>query len=260
MIIFKTIRRYERRLLRGIIDLIIPPVCMYCNKVSSGLSELCTDCAAKYFRERRTTCPNCGQTVRDCICECGFSKITRTIIGEKSSFSLTFYVGAQKAYNKERITERLILLLKDKGYFACFFADELADEIFQLFENSGESLDEWTLTYTPRSVENYRRTGLDQGEEVTQYLAKRLGIPCKKTFDKIQGEEQKTLNLEERMINASVTLIPKRNSIKKGEKYLLFDDIITSGATVMAAARHLYFCGAAEVFPISIARNLPHKK
>ncbi len=257
---WEMLRRYGRRLGREILNILFPPVCMYCDTLTNGISELCTDCAEKYLRERETPCPNCGKTVRGCVCDCDFSRVTRTMIGGKVAFSLTFYTGSQKAYREERITERMILKLKDKGYFACFFAEELAGEIQLLFEEAGESLDGWILTYTPRSPENYRRTGLDQGEEVTQYLAKRLGIPCKKTFDKIEGEEQKTLNAEERMVNASETLVPRRRTIEQGGKYLLFDDIITSGATIMAATRHLYFCGAEKVFPVSVARNLPRKK
>ena len=98
--------------------------------------------------------------------------------------------------------------------------------------------------------------GLDQSEEVTKYMAKRLGIPCRRTFVKLEGEEQKLLTMEERLVNASDTLVPRQKVIRKGGKYLLFDDIITSGATVMAASWHLYANGAAEVFPISIARTL----
>lgn len=254
------IRQRTKRTARAMLDLLCPPVCVYCGKESSGRTELCTDCTAAYFRERHMLCPVCGQTAADCECNCDFSRITRTMMGGKSHVSLTFYTGSQAAYAKDRITERLILRLKDKGQFAKFFADELSDEIERLFETAGMSLDGWILTYTPRSIGNFMKTGLDQSEEVTRHLAKRLGVPCRQTFVKVQGSEQKTLNAEERMVNASETLVPRRQAIEEGGKYLLFDDIITSGATVMAAARHLYFCGAAEVFPVSIARNLPYGK
>ncbi len=254
------ISRRANRLMKKGLDLLCPPVCTYCGKKTDGKLELCVDCAAKYLRERHMACPRCGQTSEFCSCDCDFPRISRTTVGGKTHISLTFYIGSQAAYDEERITERMIMHLKDKGQFARFFANELSDEIERLFEHSEHVLDEWMLTYPPRSIGNFMKYGLDQSEEVTKYMAKRLGIPCKRTFVKVQGDEQKTLSAEERMVNASTTLVPRKSAIVPGGKYLLFDDIITSGATVMAAARHLYFCGAAEVFPVSIARNLPYKK
>ena len=242
------------------LDLLCPPVCTYCGKKISGTIELCADCAAKYFKERHVACPKCGQTVEFCNCDCDFPHISRTTVGGKTHLSLTFYTGSQEAYDENRITERMILSLKDKGHYAKFFAHELSEEVERLFEHSEYTLDDWILTYPPRSVHNFVKYGLDQSEEVTRHMAHRLGIPCRRTFTKTEGNEQKTLSAKERMANAAETLVPRKHAIVKGGKYLLFDDIITSGATVMAAARHLYFCGAAEVFPISIARKLPFER
>ncbi len=248
------------RLVRKGLDLLCPPGCTYCGKKSKTKIGLCLDCAAKYLNERQMCCPNCGQTVEFCNCGCDFRRISKTTVGGKTHLSLTYYTGSQEAYDEGRISERMILHLKDRGTFARFFADELCDELERLFEHSEYRLDDWILTYPPRSVHNFVKYGLDQGAEVTKYMAKRLGIPCKQTFVKLAGEEQKHLTMEERLINASETLVPREKAIKKGGKYLLFDDIITSGATVMAASWHLYSCGAAEVFPISIARTLPKVK
>ena len=259
MLKFDHLSRRADRLIKKGLDLLCPPVCAFCGKKSSGKIELCVDCAAKYLRERQMSCPRCGQTVDFCNCDCDFPRISRTTVGGKTHMSLTFYTGAQEARESDRITEQMILSLKDKGYYANFFANELSDELQRLFEHSEYTLKDWILTYPPRSIHNFMKYGLDQSEEVTKYMARQLGIPCRKTFIKVEGSEQKTLSADERMVNAAETLVPRKKAIVKGGKYLLFDDIITSGATVMAAARHLYFCGAAEVFPVSIARKLPHE-
>lgn len=259
MLKFDHLSRRADRLMKKGLDLLCPPVCAFCGKKSSGKLELCIDCAAKYLHERQMSCPCCGQTVEFCNCNCDFPHISRTTVGGKTHMSLTFYTGAQEARENDRITEQMILSLKDRGYYAKFFAHELAGELEQLFKHSEYTLDDWILTYPPRSIHNFMKYGLDQSEEVTKHLARQLGIPWKKTFSKEDGSEQKTLSAEERAVNAAETLVPRKNAIVKGGKYLLFDDIITSGATVMAAARHLYFCGAAEVFPVSIARTLPRE-
>ncbi len=245
------------RLVRKGLDLLCPSVCTYCGKKAKIKFGLCVDCAAKYLKERQMCCPLCGQTVEFCSCGCDFRRISKTTVGGKTHLSLTYYTGSQEAYEEGRISERMILHLKDKGTFARFFADELCDELERLFQHSEYVLDDWILTYPPRSVSNFMKYGIDQSEEVVKWMSQRLGIPWKRTFTKAEGDEQKSLTAEERMANASNTLIPQKHAIKPGGKYLLFDDIITSGATIMAASRHLYFCGAAEVFPISIARTLP---
>jgi len=254
---FDNMSRRMERLVRKGLDLFWPSVCTYCGKTTETKFGLCVDCSAKYLYERQMCCPNCGQTVEFCSCGCDFRRISKTTVGGKTHLSLTYYTGSQEACDEGRISEQMILHLKDKGTFARFFADELCVELERLFAHSEYVLDDWILTYAPRSVHNLVKYGLDQGEEVTKYMARRLGIPCVRTFEKLAGEEQKHLTMEERLINASDTLVPRESSIRQGAKYLLFDDIITSGATVMAASWHLYACGAAEVFPISIARTLP---
>ena len=257
MLKFYHLSRRADRLLRKGLDLLYPPVCAHCGKKTGGRSDLCLDCAAKYLSERQMSCPRCGQTVEFCNCGCDFPHISRTTVGGKTHMSLTFYTGAREALDAGRVTERMILSLKNNGSHAKFFAHELSDALLRLFEHSEYRLDDWILTYPPRSIHNFMKYGLDQSEEVTRYMARQLGIPWKKTFTKVSGEEQKNLSAEERRENAEETLVPRKNAIAEGGKYLLFDDIITSGATVMTAARHLYFCGAAEVFPVSIARTLP---
>lgn len=257
---FNHISRRAGRLMKKGFALFYPPSCTYCGRMTDGKHGLCVDCAAKYLKERQLCCPKCGQTVEFCSCGCDFRRISKTTVGGRTHLSLTYYTGSQEAYEEGRISERMILHLKDKGTFARFFADELCDELERLFEHSEYVLDDWILTYPPRSVHNFMKYGIDQSEEVTKSMAKRLGIPCKRTFVKLEGEEQKHLTMEDRLINASDTLVPRKHAIQPGGKYLLFDDIITSGATVMAAAWHLYACGAAEVFPISIARTLPKGK
>lgn len=245
--------------LKNLINLLCPPACAYCGKTVDGHFGLCVDCLAKYASECGTECPKCGQTAEFCMCDCEFSKFTKTRINGKSHVTLTFYTGAQLGRESGRITEKMILALKNKGQFASFFADELADRIERTFVSAEISLDEWMITYPPRSVSNFMKYGIDQGEEISKRLARRLKIPQKKTFVREEGSEQKSLNAVGRMENAVNTLIPQRGAIVPGGKYLLFDDIITSGATIITATRHLYFCGAAAVFPISIARDLPRK-
>lgn len=245
-----------KRLMYKGLDVICPPTCSLCQNPTESASELCGECMAKYLTERGTKCPKCKNPVNLCVCGCDFSRITKTVIGDRTHISLSFYESSRVARDEGRITEQMILRLKSHGSFARFFSDMLCAELEELFARADISLDDWILTYPPRSVHNFVKYGFDQSKEVTGYMARRLGIRCVKTFTKADGDEQKSLTASERADNAATTLIPIKKAVQNGGKYLLFDDIITSGSTITTAARHLYFCGAATVFPISIARTI----
>ncbi len=236
-----------------IIDLLLPPNCRLCGDLTEKREELCENCREKFIREAFLHCPACGCTADKCLCGAEFSHHIKEDIGGKLFSVLTFY---DKSAN-DRVTEKLIFRLKDRGEFADFFAKEIARELKTLFKCAGEDISEWTVTYPPRSVGKFKEKGFDQGEEVATRLAKRLGIKCERTFVRcVAGTVQKTLNAKERKTNAEESLVPLRRHIKKGSKYIIFDDIITTGATVETVAKHLYFCGAAAIFPVAIAKAL----
>lgn len=247
-------------LFRGLIDFLCPPSCIYCgSNVKSG-QELCHDCYQKYAAEAAQICPICEKTALECECCEEFSRFTKTVINNRRHISLFFYNGAKRAENMGRISEDMLLQLKSSGKFSGFFANELAVEIRRAARISGIDLGEWTVTYIPRSVANFEKYGVDQGEEVAERLARKLDIPMKKTFVRADGAAQKELDAKSRLTNAELTIVPRKAAIEKGAKYILFDDVITTGSSVQACARHLYFCGADAVFPISIAKTLPIKQ
>lgn len=239
------------KIIHKILNLIFPITCRICGKRSE--TTICDECKEVFLRETFEHCRFCGLTALNCSCNNDFARHTRTEIDGKCSIALSFYKPGSCG---DRLTERMLFDLKDKGEFACFFAEELARLIKIQFIKSGLDVSEWAVTYIPRSSENIYRKGFDQGEEVARRLAKILGVKFIKTFKRTDfGTAQKSLTSKERKENAENTIVPIRNNISKCKNYLLFDDIITTGATVETAAKHLYFCGAEAVFPVLIAKT-----
>ena len=243
----------------SLLTLLFPKVCPLCGNASED-NGLCRECRTAYARETFLRCPNCGETAGKCVCGTDFAAVTKTRIGEMPHFSLTFYLPANQS-GEERVTERMIFRLKERGEFADFFAGECARELNRRFEASGERIGDWTLTYAPRSTAKFLEYGVDQGEEVCRRTAKLLGCPFEKLFVRTRtAAEQKGLGEADRKVNAEESLIVRQNRVTPGGKYLLFDDIITSGATMSTAAQLLYENGAGAVFPFAIARTLPRKR
>lgn len=242
------------KLFKKAIDILYPMRCRLCNSTDEVTNSVCKSCLMQYAREAFDKCKNCGQTASRCTCKPSFATETRTEINSKYYSSLTFYRNATSR-DSDRITERMILALKSRSDFSRFFAVELARMIRNDFSRAGLDISEWTLTYAPRSVKKYLETGFDQGDEVTRYLAKELQIKRKILFARSRSVEQKNLTRDERVENASESIFVRRRGVKRGGKYILFDDIITTGATVSSAAKLLYHCGAEAVYPVSIAKT-----
>ena len=240
--------------LQRIINLLIPSNCTICKRATNG-SQICEECSDKFIKETFLTCGECFKSASKCMCRTDLTTHTKTTILDRKFISLSFY-KSKCLQSDERITESMIFALKDQGAFADYFATLLSREIKSLFERADINLDEWLITYPPRSIEKFSEKGFDQSEEIARKIAKKLGIKFSKTFTRADfGEVQKNLSAKERHSNAEESLIPIREKILEGGKYIIFDDIITTGATLETMAKHLYFFGAESVFPVSIART-----
>ena len=246
----------SRRGAARILDLIYPPHCPICGTASGKDGCLCPDCLEKYANEQKEKCPACMKIAGDCVC--GLAGVSRTFIGNKRTVTLTFY--HPRGSDGTRVTERLIRLFK-KRYdrsLTELFARDISGKLLLLMRSAGEDPGEWILTFPPRSAENKRKYGFDQGEAAVRCLSRYTGIPWAKTLRRSGGEEQKELGLKDREINSGSLKLARKADLR-GRKVVLFDDIITTGATVRAATDLLTEAGAKCVFPVCIARVLKKK-
>ena len=242
----------SRRGVSRILDLFFPPICPICGEKSASDGCLCGTCLIKYSEEQKGRCPVCGGSPDDCTC--GISGISRTFIGGKKLVALTFYRPHESG--TERVTERIIRTFKrryDKS-LTDFFAREISGKLLLLMKSDGEDPRGWLVTFPPRSSENRRKYGFDQGEVAVRSISKYTGIPWGKTLVRPGGTEQKELGRQMREENSSFLKIA-RNTEVSGKKIILFDDVITTGATVRAASEALLDADAECVFPVCIART-----
>lgn len=234
--------------------LLFPPACAACGELLPFDSEevLCTVCRGKWEEEKRRVCPDCGKPISECECP---------VPGEAglSCVSLAFYdpcAGKGTSPVKEMLLSVKEARLRETEEF---LAGQLADRVLLRLGPMGP---ETVIAYVPRNPAKARVTGTDQARAIASALAERLGLSVYPILIRRRGRtrDQKTLDAAGREKNAaSAYRLSEKEELRgacRGKRVLLFDDIVTSGATVSACAALLSEAGAEDVIVVSAARTL----
>lgn len=232
------VRERERAALRGALfafaDLAWPLRCAGCDLPGVALCERCR--AALRLIEREAACPRCGAPDGAAGCaECDG--------GERS------YVAARCAGVLEWPLARLVTLHKDAGEMR--FTPVLA-------RLAADAAGEWTtwadaIVPVPGSPGALARRGFDHCAMLAAVLGVMTDLPALETLSGLPRRDQRHLSRDERARNAgsSIRAIP---GASVPSHVLLLDDVMTTGATLDAAARALREAGAVEVRAVTAAR------
>jgi len=112
------------------------------------------------------------------------------------------------------------------------------------------------VTWAPTTPARLRRRGFDQARLLARAVARELGVPCRPLLARRPGPAQTG---RDAVARHSGPVFAGRRPIA-GRRVLLVDDVITTGATVAAAARALEEAGAGEVHAVAAARTPPSRR
>ncbi len=243
------------RIASFVLRLVCVPKCIVCGEVLEKEGEICPDCLAIWKEARGVRCPKCHKTAVACSCR-PRSMFSTDPIRKRPMLSLIFLGRPGSKEIEDKLTRIIVYKTKrsEDRSAANFCARELSLSTLRFLYQSGENPRDWILTYPPGAAQRIRKYGFDQSRQLTKKISKYTGIPWISCFKRTGHTMQKTLNSMERCINAekSYTL---HGYDPAGKRFLLIDDVITTGATINACARLLQEAGAENVFPISIART-----
>ena len=117
--------------------------------------------------------------------------------------------------------------------------------------------DSYAVTYLPRTRERVAEHGFDQSLRLAQELGYALGLPLLHLLKRTRhGKMQKAISsssAREKNASASLLLAKDAARLAEGRRILLVDDVVTSGASMRAAARLLRQAGAREIIAVSVA-------
>lgn len=211
------------------------------------------------FLYQTVDCPVCGnQSQGLCqVCRKDILVYGPHVFHGMAGSSMFFYKGA---------AERLIYKFKKDLKFAAFdalaalmaeyWADQLqAGEAADFGAASLQGID--YLLYIPSGKKNLRQRGFDPGRLLAKEFSEISGIPLLECTANHGKGENKTLNYFQRQERSSKNIVIKNGyeEILKAKHILIFDDIMTTGASIQSLADKLNQSGAGSVKFLTVMRS-----
>ena len=109
------------------------------------------------------------------------------------------------------------------------------------------------VTWAPTSPARARARGFDQAELLARAVARELGVPCRRLLYRSHGASQTGRSRAQRLDGPSFRARPPR----AGLRVLLVDDVVTTGATLLAARDALLGVGVGSVLCVAAAATPP---
>lgn len=232
------------------LNLVFPPICASCKESLpfDSREALCPVCRTHYESEKKFICPECSFVHGDCTC---MPKNVASHAAE--AIHLAEYLKEDSA------VRNMVLSAKNErnAYLYRFMAKELAALLSSRIELEGI-----LVTFVPRSAQKEAKFGVDQAKEASRRMAKELGCEFLPLLYHRKSKEQKHLSVFERAANAKNTygVLKKNSHLIRGRRVVLYDDIMTSGATASVCASLLKRAGADEVIVLTFAKTYVNKK
>lgn len=203
-----------------ILDLLFPPKCAFCGKLLDGPGDICRECGANLpYREEENVVTYIGDGRYPC--------------------ARTFYY--------ESMVQEGVKALKfgKKSWRAKVFARYIAQTAAEQFSDEFDA-----VTYVPVSLRRNFERGFDQSRLIAEAAAKIWGQSAEQTLRRIRHTKAQSSLTSARARRQNVKGVYKvPNAAKvRGRRFLLIDDVCTTGSTLLAAAEALTEAGAEAVF------------
>ena len=228
----------------SVANFFFPPHCVCCNELLQNPNALCPDCLKKFSIEKKRECAHCLKVIQ--LCECP-PKVSASR-GMSRLYKVFSYIPSRD----DLVANQLIYSIKNRHlhYTARFLAEELYDTILL----HGLNLNGYEITYIPASKKRMVELGYNQSALVAKQLSSMLEIAVSPVLKRTkETKAQKELAGEKRIENTKGLFAVRKNMNLHGRKFVLLDDVCTTGSTLLSAGKALKEAGAAQVIYLSIS-------
>lgn len=243
------------RLGRQSLSLIFPNVCQICREREAGVDEsyLCQACRTAPFNLQPVVppfCERCGLTFEgevDQPFQC-FNCRDQALHFRAARSAVKFSGLAREVIHRYKYTQAL--------WFEPFLAELLIGAVRTA---EGENLSKnWDcIVPIPLHWLKRRQRSFNQAERLARRLSRATGLPVQTRWLRRRRltRSQTTLSRSQRAENVARAFAYRPGSPLDGQRILLVDDVLTTGATASACAGLLLKNGAAQVDVWTVARN-----
>ncbi len=228
----------------GILDLIFPKFCVNCRKLGS---YICANCFTFISFDVSMICLACNRPTIDGLTHPGCQG--RYVID-----------GAFAALSYKGIIKKLIYNFKYKPYLSdlkdslidLFYEAIIQNEIFQKIYG-----DKPILVPIPLHDARLRSRGYNHAKILALGLCEKLNLRIADILKRTKDtKSQAGLKREERLKNLSHAFcVPRNILVSKYPNVFLVDDILTTGSTLLEAAKVLKRKGVKRVWGLTLARG-----
>lgn len=222
------------RLLDGLIELLAPTRCVGCELPGALLCERCLQDLPRIDAD--VACPHCGAPYGAMVCtECWSTEF---------AFAAALSLG-----ELEGALARAVVLHKDAGErrLGPLLGSMLAEAAATRWRAWPDA-----VCWVPATGAAIARRGFDHSAAIAAPVAQRFGVDAEPLLVRSRARDQRHLGREGRLASARGTFAVARPL--DGARALVVDDVLTTGATLDAAAQALLAAGAAEVRAAVVAR------
>jgi len=208
-----------------ILDILYPPKCAFCGALTGDSGGVCAACErALPLRPPGHTLEKAGQF--DCAVALYYDGPVRAGI-----HALKF----EGASARSRV-------------FARYLAQTAAEELGGQFD---------AITFVPVSARRRFARTYDQAQLLAEECARIWQVKCEKTLRKVRNNPpQSTVRSPaERRANVLGAYRVRSGADVAGRRFLLIDDVVTTGSTLEACAQELLLAGASQVVCAALAGN-----
>lgn len=228
---------------------IYPEVCQLCGqrRATPAESYVCAGCCARIRLIRPPFCRRCGYPFQGQITtefECNNCRET----------DLHFDCARSAVIAGEEVLD----LIHRYKYQRAFWCEDLLAELLVQAAEPELKRDAWDLIVpVPLYPAREREREFNQAERLARRLARVTGIPLEThCLRRVRSTRTQTmLSREERQRNMRQAFACRSKEKLNGERIVLVDDVLTTGATTSACAQVLRAAGAGAVCVWTVARG-----